>query len=211
MDSIDFQNGFALGMASGGVVEQDYTLPIGGDELGGVKNGGNVVINEDGTMTAPASGGSEEEWVELLNTTLTEDVAYVDLAAPDGKKFKKIHIHVNTGDAGLSAASKICIKGGYNAWLESNQNYLTITASTVNTWAYPTFIIEKGALFPIAFSSQGAYDARTATTVLMGGVGLSQKYNTPNNGGWKVIRIQPQTADVVFKAGVAIYAWGVYE
>lgn len=35
----------------------DYVLPVGGDELGGVKNGGNVVINADGTMTAPTSGG----------------------------------------------------------------------------------------------------------------------------------------------------------
>lgn len=31
----------------------DYVLPVGGAELGGVKNGGNVVINADGTMTAP--------------------------------------------------------------------------------------------------------------------------------------------------------------
>lgn len=30
----------------------DYVLPVGGAELGGVKNGGNVVINPDGTMTA---------------------------------------------------------------------------------------------------------------------------------------------------------------
>lgn len=36
------------------VVEKmnDYLLPVGGDELGGVKNGGNVTINEDGTMSA---------------------------------------------------------------------------------------------------------------------------------------------------------------
>lgn len=38
---------------------EGYVLPVGGDELGGVKNGGNVVINADGTMTAPeVSGGS---------------------------------------------------------------------------------------------------------------------------------------------------------
>lgn len=35
----------------------DYVLPVGGAELGGVKNGGNVVINADGTMTAPESAG----------------------------------------------------------------------------------------------------------------------------------------------------------
>lgn len=53
MANKDFQKGFATGFASRGVFGEDYTLPIGGDELGGVKNGGNVVINEDGTMTAP--------------------------------------------------------------------------------------------------------------------------------------------------------------
>lgn len=53
MANKDFQKGFATGFASRGVVGEDYILPIGGDELGGVKNGGNVVINEDGTMTAP--------------------------------------------------------------------------------------------------------------------------------------------------------------
>lgn len=42
-----------------GLVPPVYTLPVGGNELGGVKNGGNVTINEDGTMTAPeVSGGS---------------------------------------------------------------------------------------------------------------------------------------------------------
>jgi hypothetical protein len=34
-------------------------LPIGGDTIGGVKNGGNVVINADGTMDAP-TGGSKQ-------------------------------------------------------------------------------------------------------------------------------------------------------
>lgn len=41
----------------------EYELPVAGAELGGVKNGGNVVINEDGTMTAPESttGGTSAE------------------------------------------------------------------------------------------------------------------------------------------------------
>lgn len=47
------ENGNVEISVSGGNV--DYALPVGGDELGGVKNGGNVVINTDGTMTAPES------------------------------------------------------------------------------------------------------------------------------------------------------------
>lgn len=38
-----------------------YVLPVGGAELGGVKNGGNVTINADGTMTAPESEISGEQ------------------------------------------------------------------------------------------------------------------------------------------------------
>ena len=39
----------------------DYVLPVGGAELGGVKNGGNVTINVDGTMTAPENEISGEQ------------------------------------------------------------------------------------------------------------------------------------------------------
>ena len=42
------------GIATGA---NNYVLPVAGTALGGVKNGGNVTINEDGTMTAPEGGG----------------------------------------------------------------------------------------------------------------------------------------------------------
>lgn len=50
-------NGVAPDPETGDVAVEipEYTLPVAGDELGGVKNGGNVVINADGTMTAPGS------------------------------------------------------------------------------------------------------------------------------------------------------------
>ena len=44
----------------------EYVLPVGGAELGGVKNGGNVNINSDGTMTAPTASTIE------VDTTLSE-------------------------------------------------------------------------------------------------------------------------------------------
>ena len=40
-----------------------YVLPVAGTALGGVKNGGNVTVNEDGTMTAPEGGGGAVESV----------------------------------------------------------------------------------------------------------------------------------------------------
>ena len=50
----------------------DYTLPVGGEELGGVKNGGNVVINEDGTMNAPEAEVTDEQVNTAVNAYLTE-------------------------------------------------------------------------------------------------------------------------------------------
>lgn len=72
--------------ALGGGASSGYTLPIGGDELGGVKNGGNVVINEDGTMTAPESNGSSVTVDSAMSDTSENPVqnkvvkAYVDAA-----------------------------------------------------------------------------------------------------------------------------------
>lgn len=48
----------------------DYILSVGGAELGGVKNGGNVVINGDGTMTAPESAVSDEQVASAVSDWL---------------------------------------------------------------------------------------------------------------------------------------------
>ena len=45
-----------------------YVLPVGGVELGGVKNGGNVTINEDGTLTADIP--SDEHIIQLISSIL---------------------------------------------------------------------------------------------------------------------------------------------
>lgn len=37
-----------------------YVLPIAGDSLGGVKNGGNVTVNADGTISVPTYNGGVE-------------------------------------------------------------------------------------------------------------------------------------------------------
>lgn len=60
----------------------NYSLPIAGDTLGGVKNGGNVVVNTDGTMTAGSrvaftaedarwTAGADGEFVLSVTTTAT--------------------------------------------------------------------------------------------------------------------------------------------
>ena len=82
--------------------DSDYTLPIGGDELGGVKNGGNVVINEDGTMTAPIPTGSAEEWEHICDIPVVEDTEnpLFKITQSLGADYKKLYIVVNKNTAG---------------------------------------------------------------------------------------------------------------
>lgn len=62
--------------------QNDYELPIAGDELGGVKNGGNVVINADGTMTAPESSPAVSQSANA-QTYKTEDIGELFAAPAD--------------------------------------------------------------------------------------------------------------------------------
>lgn len=59
----------------------EYKLPIAGEQLGGVKNGGNVVINPDGTMTAPVSdsspNGSMSDNATALLITILRNAQYI--------------------------------------------------------------------------------------------------------------------------------------
>lgn len=65
---------------------ENYVLPVAGEALGGVKNGGNVVIQPDGTLTAPEGEGAakpeqadftadDSRWGELSGGTYTLTVA----------------------------------------------------------------------------------------------------------------------------------------
>lgn len=57
-------------------IPEAYTLPVGGDKLGGVKNGGNVVINTDGTMTVSGSADDESGNNHNICTFLDAYVAW---------------------------------------------------------------------------------------------------------------------------------------
>ena len=78
-------------------------LPVGGAELGGVKNGGNVTINNDGTMTAPSADGG----TTLSKVAFTEgDIRwagpvaglYVLDLANAGMQFLQVFMEVSQSD-----------------------------------------------------------------------------------------------------------------
>lgn len=66
------------GIATGA---NNYVLPVAGTALGGVKNGGNVTINSDGTMTAPEGGGSGGAVESVNGKTGAVTLAAADVGA----------------------------------------------------------------------------------------------------------------------------------
>lgn len=52
---------------------ESYVLPVAGQDLGGVKNGGNVTVNSDGTMTAPESHVTDEQVAEAVSAWIAEN------------------------------------------------------------------------------------------------------------------------------------------
>ena len=97
----------------------NITIPIAGDELGGVKNGGNVVVNSDGTMTAPDAGAklnrtdfteTDARWSALTDGryTLTlslEDQNPICVFRKDGDKYKLSVCDIESLNGTVSAIS----------------------------------------------------------------------------------------------------------
>lgn len=75
-----------------GVELKNYTLPVGGTALGGVKNGGNVTIDAQGNMNAPTA-----QWEELNLNALPSDFENGDIIFIEPK------INVNAEASGWTA------------------------------------------------------------------------------------------------------------
>ena len=122
----------------------DYKLPVGGDQLGGVKNGGNVVINPDGTMTVRDSSQNADltgvksfsSWLAIGDSITVGysngNYSYADILAEKyGIYLVKDAItgtHISTdSDFGTSFANRysenaddfnlVTVVGGINDWM----------------------------------------------------------------------------------------------
>lgn len=114
-----------VALPSGG--DADYKLPVGGDELGGVKNGGNVVINKDGTMTAPESTTESVE----LDTTLTKEGVAADAKA------------VGDALANVGQPTDEQISTAVSGWLDEHPEATTTVADGAITPAKTSFMPEN--------------------------------------------------------------------
>lgn len=102
-----------------------YTLPIATTTLGGVKNGGNVTINSDGTMSAPAAGTATAVNVTapITNTgTLTAPV--IGIAKND---------LASGGTSSSSASSPLTVANGTGAVINGSNTTLTVN-NTAPLW-----------------------------------------------------------------------------
>lgn len=102
-----------------------YTLPIATTTLGGVKNGGNVTINNDGTMSAPASGSATAVNVTApITNTGTPTAPVIGIAKND---------LASGGTSSSSASSPLTVANGTGAVINGLNTTLTVN-NTAPLW-----------------------------------------------------------------------------
>ena len=163
-----------------GLIPPAYTLPAGGNELGGVKNGGNVTINEDGTMTVPeASGGSG---IAVTGATVGQTVK---IAAVDENGVPTAWEPVSfPGESGWTEIGTVTLQEDVGVWDDYIENvnpsfhsfdevailfhFTAAEGNTSETSAYFKFRADNPSTFgwmtiPYAIRTRGTFDFLVAS------------------------------------------------
>lgn len=127
-------------------IPKAYALPVGGDVLGGVKNGGNVVINADGTMTAPESEvqGMTSDQIAALHGMFkvcafnradvsAEYAAFIAAFGIEESEEEEPHTHAYTSAVTTAAT---CTTAGVRTYTcECGESYTESIPATGHTYA----------------------------------------------------------------------------
>lgn len=197
----------------------EYKLPIGGTQLGGVKNGGNVTINADGTMTAPVSNSSQNVTVEPAE----DDIPDVHFIVKGGMPFTKDEGDVQVLMRYISKTATIeryCtakVQGGTSADKEDyKKRNWTVKVYTDNTYtkkeklrfkgwpAMNKFVLKAGWVIPGHLRNVGA--AKIWGQIMRSRSDYDtlpeELRNSPNQGATDGFHVR------VFVNGVY---WGIYD
>ena len=135
--------------------QSPYELPVGGAELGGVKNGGNVVIYDDGTMDAPEVTVTGEQIAGAVSSWLDEHPeATTTVADKSITPGKTDFLEIRTA---LEPEALTWVSAGYN--MLANDGYLDIRGVDTITVVHrnPTGIDVAVALYAEDQSQIQAY------------------------------------------------------
>lgn len=120
-----------------GITISGIEYGVGGDNLGLVKNGGNVTINPDGTMTAPTSGGTVDGdggTVDGDGNAWYKGDVYVGGTSPDDGKRLATENYVNEQKPIFIATyGKTTYEEVAEAYYAGKQLYLYIDKDTTNS------------------------------------------------------------------------------
>ena len=148
------------------------SVPIGGASIGGVKNGGNVTINADGTMNA--LGGSEIEFRIFNDTNELETILNEDYTNPN--LYRTI---ILTGTVTGELGTEYSFSG--SLLIDIKRNYQSILME-----CYPISAVITGTIYKISLSlekrASTGYSARTVSTLPSGYIvkwrGIIRYYRT---------------------------------
>lgn len=154
-------NLFINGVKASQTLDGATVLPVGTDEIGGVKNGGNVTINSDGTMDVDTSEFASKSDVTALQSTVA------------GKQ------DAITGGASSIASANLVVSRA----LISDENGKVAVSPVTST--------ELGYLDGVASGVQGQLDALRSQITAMGGFAVQVVDSLPGTGQSNTIYFIP--------------------
>lgn len=116
-----------------GVAMKNYTLPVGGTALGGVKNGGNVTIDAEGNMNASATIAFTpiSSIREFYNAVKNDKLVFATLQSGFRASFTGIIVFPNAYATNANEKSKWCI--GISQDTNTKEPKASPTFLTINT------------------------------------------------------------------------------
>ena len=169
------------------------------------------------TKAAGGGGGGGDEWVDLGKTTSDGTISEVYWIAPEGKKFKRFQMMINSGSGGLSGTAALGLSAYHlrtDSFTGYNEHAIAKT-DNVGTWAYTTIDTTFGEAFATSYCSNGGVTGNNMAAVKGTGAYTASKYghyaSVMTLGGARTIKLSVMTAGVVMNAGFIITAQAVYE
>ena len=175
---------------------EHYVLPVAGTELGGVKNGGNVTVNPDGTMDAPEAQVADEQVADAVSGWLAAHPEATTTVADGAVTTEKLADGAVTPSKLGHSEDEYVGNIGDRFYVQGNFAYKTASSKPIETGTCRLYKAKAGDVFcitnlaPCGSSWTDTYDHIHLIERDLSTVTVLQKITVANNSRHAVFAVE---------------------